>query len=313
MELKDAVALVTGAGGGIGQAAALELARRGADIAVHYHRNESGASETARLVESLGAKAAVFRGDLSRLDHGRALVASVLERFGHIDILVNNAGDLVERKPLLEMTEALWKQVLKGQFTSTAFELDVEGKKHIVLARDVQLDPVRDIPLHVDFQRVGKDGIIRVAIPVHFVHEALSPGLKRGGVLNIVRHDIEVFCPYDKIPQFFEVSLEGLEIGRSIHVSALKLPEGVSPVIKNRDFTIATIAGALKGEEETTTAAATPETGAAAAPAADAKGATPAAGAKAPAAGGKAPAAAGKAAAAPAKAAAPAAKPAGKK
>jgi large subunit ribosomal protein L25 len=208
---------------------------------------------------------------------------------------------------------ALWKQVLKGQFTSTAFELDVEGKKHIVLARDVQLDPVRDIPLHVDFQRVGKDGIIRVAIPVHFVHEALSPGLKRGGVLNIVRHDIEVFCPYDKIPQFFEVSLEGLEIGRSIHVSALKLPEGVSPVIKNRDFTIATIAGALKGEEETTTAAATPEAGAAAAPAADAKGATPAAGAKAPAAGGKAPAAAGKAAAAPAKAAAPAAKPAGKK
>ena len=208
---------------------------------------------------------------------------------------------------------ALWKQVLKGQFTSTAFELDVEGKKHIVLARDVQLDPVRDIPLHVDFQRVGKDGIIRVAIPVHFVHEALSPGLKRGGVLNIVRHDVEVFCPYDKIPRFFEVSLEGLEIGRSIHVSALKLPEGVSPVIKNRDFTIATIAGALKGEEETTTAAATPEAGAAAAPAADAKGAAPAAGAKAPAAGGKAPAAAGKAAAAPAKAAAPAAKPAGKK
>ena len=115
------------------------------------------------------------------------------------------------------------------------------------------------MPLHVDFQRVGKDGIIRVSIPVHFINEALSPGLKRGGVLNIVRHDIEVFCPYDKIPQFFEVSLEGLEIGRSIHISAVKLPEGVSPVIKNRDFTIATIAGALKGEEETTTAAATPE------------------------------------------------------
>jgi large subunit ribosomal protein L25 len=199
---------------------------------------------------------------------------------------------------------ALWKQVLKGHFTSTAIELDVEGKKHIVLARDVQVDPVRDTPLHVDFQRVGKDGIIRVSIPVHFIHEALSPGIKRGGVLNIVRHDVEVYCPYDKIPRFFEVSLEGLEIGRSIHISAVQLPEGVTPVIKGRDFTIATIAGALKGEEETTTAAATTE--AAAAPAADAKGAAPAAGAKAP-------AAAGKAAAAPAAKAAAPAKPAAKK
>jgi large subunit ribosomal protein L25 len=204
----------------------------------------------------------------------------------------------------LEYNE-LWKQVLRGHFTSTAIELDVEGKKHIVLARDVQVDPVRDMPLHVDFQRVGKDGVIRVSIPVHFVNEALSPGLKRGGVLNIVRHDVEVFCPYQKIPRFFEVSLEGLEIGRSIHISVVKLPEGVTPVIKSRDFTIATIAGALKGEEETMAAAAITE----AAPA-EAKGAAPPPGAKA-----AAPAAAaGKAAAAPAaKAAAPAAKPAAKK
>jgi large subunit ribosomal protein L25 len=204
---------------------------------------------------------------------------------------------------------ALWKQVLKGHFTSTAIELDVDGAKHIVLARDVQVDPIRDTPLHVDFQRVGDDGVIRVAIPVHFVHEALSPGLKRGGVLNIVRHDVEVYCPYDKIPRFFEISLEGLEIGRSIHISAVKMPDGVSPVIKNRDFTVATIAGALKGDDESTTTAATD---AAAAPAGDAKaGSAPTAGAKAApaaAAGGKA------AAAAPAgKAAAPAAKPAAKK
>lgn len=196
----------------------------------------------------------------------------------------------------LEYNE-LWKQVLRGHFTSTAIELDVDGKKHVVLARDVQVDPVRDTPLHVDFQRVGKDGMIRVSIPVHFIHEALSPGLKRGGVLNIVRHDVEVFAPYDKLPRFFEVSLEGLEIGRSIHISAVNLPEGVTPVIKNRDFTIATIAGALKGDDETTTAA--PTEAAAAAPA-DAKGAAPAAG--------------GKAAAPAAKAAAPAAaKPAAKK
>jgi large subunit ribosomal protein L25 len=197
----------------------------------------------------------------------------------------------------LEYNE-LWKQVLKGHFTSTAIELDVEGTKHIVLARDVQVDPVRDTPLHVDFQRVGKDGMIRVSIPVRFIHEALSPGLKRGGVLNIVRHDVEVLAPYDKLPRFFEVSLEGLEIGRSIHISAVHLPEGVTPVIQNRDFTIATIAGALKGDDESTTAAATD---AAAAAPADAKGATPAA-------------AGGKAAAPAAKAAAPAAaKPAAKK
>jgi large subunit ribosomal protein L25 len=202
----------------------------------------------------------------------------------------------------LEYNE-LWKQVLKGHFTSTAIELDVAGKKHIVLARDVQVCPVRDTPLHVDFQRVGKDGIIRVAVPVKFVNEIASPGLKRGGVLNIVRHEIEVFSPYDKIPAFFEIDLTGLEIGKSIHMSYVQKPDYITPVIKNRDFTIATIAGALKGDTtEDTTAAA----GDAAAPAAGAKAPAAAAGkAAAPAAGGKAPAAAGKAA--------PAAKPAAKK
>jgi large subunit ribosomal protein L25 len=153
--------------------------------------------------------------------------------------------------------------------------------------------------------RIGKDGVIRVAVPVRFVNHALSPGLKRGGVLNIVRHDIEVYTPYDRIPLFFEVNLEGLEIGRSIHISAITLPDGVKPVIQNRDFTIATVAGAKKEEEETPVAAAAAAEGAegaaAAAPAAgDAKGAAPAAGAK----GGAAPAAG--------KAAAPAAKPAAK-
>ena len=219
---------------------------------------------------------------------------------------------------------ALWKQVLKGHFTATAFELDVDGKKHIVLARDVQVCPVRDTPLHVDFQRVGKDGIIRVSVPVKFVNELLAPGLKRGGVLNIVRHEVDVFSPYDKIPAFFEIDLTGYEIGKSIHMSAVKKPDYITPVIKTRDFTIATIAGALKGdtEEAATTAAADPA--AAAAPAAGGKAAPAAAGGKAaapaaagkaaPAAGGKAaPAAGGKAAPAAAGKAAPAAKPATKK
>jgi 3-oxoacyl-[acyl-carrier protein] reductase len=120
-ELTDTVALVTGAGGGIGQAAALELAGRGADVAVHYHRNEAGASETARRVEALGRKAATFKGDLARRDEAVALVAAVVARFGRIDVLVNNAGDLVERRPLLEMTEALWRQVIDLNLSSAFF------------------------------------------------------------------------------------------------------------------------------------------------------------------------------------------------
>ena len=192
----------------------------------------------------------------------------------------------------------LWRQVLKGHFTSTVFEVDIEGKKNRVIPRDLQVDPIKDQPIHVDFLRIGKDGRIRVAVPVRFVNEALSPGLKRGGVLNIVRHDIEVTCPYNKIPAFFEVDLTGLEIGRSVHFSALKLPEGVAPTIKDRDFTIATVAGAVKQEEEVVVAAAAPVEGAAA-PAEGAAAAAP--GAKgAPAAPGAAKAGDAKAAAAPA-------------
>ena len=155
----------------------------------------------------------------------------------------------------------LWKQVLKGHFTSTVFEIDVEGKKNRVIPRDLQVDPVKDRPIHVDFLRIGKQGLIRVNVPVRFVNEGQSPGLKRGGVLNVVRHDIEVTCPYDRIPADFEVNLEGLEIGRSIHISAVNLPDGVTPTIKDRDFTIATIAGRLKQDEEEAAAAA-PEDGA---------------------------------------------------
>ena len=196
----------------------------------------------------------------------------------------------------------LWKQFIKGHFTSSVFDIAVGKDKIRVIPRDVQVDPVKDHPIHVDFLRIGKDGIIRVAVPVRFTNHALSPGLKRGGVLNIVRHEIEVYCPYDRIPSFFEINLEGLEIGRSIHVSAIALPESVRPVIANRDFTVATIAGAKKDDEEAAAAsAAVAEGAAAAATAGDAKAAAPAAGK-----GGAAPAAAG------AKAA-PAAKPAAKK
>jgi large subunit ribosomal protein L25 len=193
----------------------------------------------------------------------------------------------------------LLRQVVRGHFTSTVFDVAVDGKKTRVLPRELQFEPIHDKPIHVDFLRIGKDGIIRVAVPVRFVNQGLSPGLKRGGVLNIVRHEIEVYCPYDRIPKHFEVDLEGLDIGRSVHISAVKLPEAVKPVIQDRDFTIATIAGAKKEEEEVPAAAAAAAVegveGAPAAPAApgEAKGAaapgaaggkaaaaTPAAGAK---------------------------------
>ncbi len=185
-------------------------------------------------------------------------------REGKVPAVIYGAGQPPETIAL-DYNE-LWKQVLKGHFTSTVFEIDVEGKKNRVIPRDLQVDPVKDQPIHVDFLRIGKDGRIRVQVPVRFVNDALSPGLKRGGVLNIVRHEIEITCPYDKIPAFFELDLTGLEIGRSIHFSAIALPQGVEPTIKDRDFTIATIAGAVKQEEEVAATAA-PAEGAAAVPA----------------------------------------------
>jgi len=233
-------------------------------------------------------------------------------RDGHIPAVIY--GDARPPESINLDYNTLSKQALKGRFTSTVFEIDIEGKKQRVIPRDLQVCPVKDTPLHADFLRVGKDGIIRVGIPMKFVNETLSPGLKRGGVLNIVRHDVEVFCPYDNIPTVFEVNLEGLEIGRSIHISAVEMPEGVRPVIKDRDFTIATIAGVRKEEEAAAAGDAAAAAPGAAAPAAGGKAAAaPAAGGKAaaPAAGGKAPAAGGKAA--PAAAAKPAAKPAAKK
>jgi 3-oxoacyl-[acyl-carrier protein] reductase len=118
-ELEGTVALVTGAGAGIGQATALELARRGADVAIHYFRSEAGARNTAARIEALGRRPAIFSGDLTQSAQVQALVAAVQERFGAIDVLVNNAGDLVERQPLLDMPEALFRQVIDLNVTST--------------------------------------------------------------------------------------------------------------------------------------------------------------------------------------------------
>ena len=144
----------------------------------------------------------------------------------------------------------LYYKIHGGGFMTTVATIDVDGKKFKVLPKDYQLDPVRDFPMHVDFLRIGKDTEVNVEVPVHFINEEKSPGIKRGGVLNIVRHEIEFHCPADSIPEFINIDLTGRDIGDSIHISAVKLPAGVRPVIHDRDFTIATIAGssAMKPE-----------------------------------------------------------------
>ena len=210
--------------------------------------------------------------------------ARAVRRTGNVPAVIYGGDDKAADTIQIDAND-LYNTIKKGRFLSTVFDIDIGGKTLKAIPRDVQLDPVKDIPLHVDFQRIGSDNRVRVGVPVRFINEALSPGLKRGGVLNIVRHDVEVWCPADAIPQYFEVDLTGLAIGRSVHISAVTLPAGVKPTIIDRDFTIATIAGSGGKDEEETPAA-----GAAAAPAA-ADGKAPAAAASPAAAAAKAPAA----------------------
>ena len=140
-----------------------------------------------------------------------------------------------------------------GAFFTTVATIEIGNEKIQVLPTDYQLDPVRDFPMHVDFLRVTAKSVVNVNIPVHFINEEAAPGIKTGGVLNIVRHEVEFSVPANNIPEAITVDLTGYEVGDSIHISSIKLPEGVSPLIKDRDFTIATIAApvALTADDET--------------------------------------------------------------
>lgn len=135
------------------------------------------------------------------------------------------------------------KALLTGQFISHMMELEHEGKRQKVIARDIQFHPVSDAPMHVDLFRVTEKTRIDVEVPVNFVNEEASPGLKRGGVLNVVRHVVELNCPAGSIPESIEADLTGLDIGDSIHISAIPLPKGVESTISDRDFTVATLQG----------------------------------------------------------------------
>ncbi|MDX1484112.1 MAG: 50S ribosomal protein L25/general stress protein Ctc [Alphaproteobacteria bacterium] len=138
--------------------------------------------------------------------------------------------------------KVLHRELNQTGFFTTLTDIDIDGTAHRVLARDVQFHPVTDQPLHVDFLRVSESTRITVAVPVVFLNEEECPGLRRGGVLNVVRHDVEVDCRADAIPHSLTADLEELDIGDSIHISDIALPDGVEPTISDRDFTVATIA-----------------------------------------------------------------------
>jgi large subunit ribosomal protein L25 len=140
-------------------------------------------------------------------------------------------------------------RIYHGRFLTTLYDIDIDGKKHRVIPRDYQLDPVKDFLVHVDFLRVSASSKITVEVPVHFLNQDVCPGLKRGGVLNVVRHEVELEVSVTDIPEYIEVDLKNANIGDSIHISAVNLPAGAVPTI-NRDFTIATIAGSAASQSE---------------------------------------------------------------
>ena len=135
----------------------------------------------------------------------------------------------------------LIKQLGTGHFLNSIVEIEVGGKKLRTLPKDVAFHPVSDRPLHADFLRLSKDSTVHVNVPVLFINEEDSPGLKRGGVLNIVRHELELICDADKMPEDIQIDVTGLDIGDSIHISSVTLPTGSTSAITDRDFTIATI------------------------------------------------------------------------
>jgi large subunit ribosomal protein L25 len=147
--------------------------------------------------------------------------------------------------------KALMKALHTGHFMNSVVMVGVGDKDIRTLPKDVSFHPVTDRPLHVDFLRISEHAKVTVNVPVHFTNELAAPGIKRGGVLNVVRHELELVCDAAEIPDEIEVDLTGYEVGDSIHISAVTLPKGVASAITDRDFTIATIVApsALKSSE----------------------------------------------------------------
>lgn len=147
--------------------------------------------------------------------------------------------------------KALFKLLMTGHFMNSVVMVDVDGNAVRTLPKDVAFHPITDRPTHVDFLRISEHAKVHVNVPIVFVDEELAPGIERGGVLNIVRHEVELACDAAEIPDHLEASLKGLEVGDSLHISTVALPKGAAPVIDDRDFTLATIVApsALKASE----------------------------------------------------------------
>ncbi|AOL23595.1 large subunit ribosomal protein L25 [Erythrobacter litoralis] len=182
-----------------------------------------------------------------------------LRREGRIPAVIY--GGKEEPTPIHVEEKELVKQLGTGHFMNSIVTIELGGKSVRTLPKDVALNPVTDRPIHADFLRLSKDSKVEVQVPVVFINEEQAPGLKKGGVLNVVRHELELVCEADRIPSEIEIDVTGREVGDSIHISEISLPAGSESAITDRDFTIATLvapsalkksegAAAAEGEDE---------------------------------------------------------------
>jgi large subunit ribosomal protein L25 len=167
-------------------------------------------------------------------------------------------GDKKDAQTISLAYRDLQPHVNTGRFLATLVDLDVDGDVVRAIPRDVQFESVRDFITHVDFLRLGPNARIHVEVPVHFRNHDLSPGIKKGGVLNIVRHEIDLYCPADSIPEEIVIDLAGVDLGDSIHISAVKLPENVTPALREGGCSIAAVAAAAGKDAKAASAAGKP-------------------------------------------------------
>ena len=170
---------------------------------------------------------------------GKSAVKKVLSA-GKIPSIIYGLGENPVNIALDKVT--IQKEINIGGFLTRIFSLNIDGKKSLAIPREVQFDPLSDQPIHIDFLRLAEDSKITLDIPTKFINEELSPGLKRGGVLNVNRRTVQLSCPANNIPEEIVFNLEGLEIGDTIRISAANLGNGVTPTISDRDFTVASVA-----------------------------------------------------------------------